>query len=175
MLGFCACGCWIFGGSLKFGAFVLSGCAGALSATPKLMISTILLTSFLTLSGKDEGRSFPVNFRLQRYIASANSGNNSCPDFVVSESVHICAKLLPSSLLRSSKSFALSPLRACSLAPVALLKSCSNLAWSCAVMKERRTLGILAPLGFEEEGGGGIDAGEPRKELAMSLLVSPVG
>jgi hypothetical protein len=29
----------------------------------------------------------PTSARLQRYMASANSGNRSCPDLVVSESV----------------------------------------------------------------------------------------
>src|SRR6266566_4204624 len=53
----------------------------------KLMISTILETSFFTFSGRLEGKDFPVSFRLQRYIARANSGKCSCPDRVVSASV----------------------------------------------------------------------------------------
>lgn len=47
-------------------------------------MSTMLETSFLTLSGSDVGRLFPVSARLHRYIAKANSGKRSWPDFVVS-------------------------------------------------------------------------------------------
>jgi hypothetical protein len=50
-------------------------------------MSTMLDTSFLTRSGSVFGRSFPVNWRLHKYIASANSGNMSWPDLVVSDSV----------------------------------------------------------------------------------------
>lgn len=47
------------------------------SATLKLMISTMLDTSFLTFSGRDGGSCLPVSFKLQRYMASANSGKYS--------------------------------------------------------------------------------------------------
>lgn len=158
---------------MKFGAFVVGAGAGASSTTPNEIISTMLETSFLTFSGRVVGRALPVKLRLQRYMARANSGKRSCPDFVVSDNVHICARLFPSSLLLIRRSFALSPLNACS-PPVALLNSCSNLAWSCAVMKLRRTLGILVPCFAAGAGGGGM-AAAPRNELAMSLLVMPVG
>lgn len=138
------------------------------------MMSTMLLTSFLTFSGSVAGSSFPVSLRLQRYIASANSGKRSCPLFVVSASVHTCAKLLPSNLLLSNRSFAFSPLNAPSPL-VALLNSCSNLAWSCAVMKDRRMLGILLPVAFVGCEDGVDCAGAGRKELAMSELFIPVG
>lgn len=174
-VGCCGCGWTIFGGSLKFGAFDLGTSRVAVSATPNDMISTILETSLLIFSGNVLGTSFPVSLRLHRYIDNANSGNSSWPDFVVSESVHICAKLLPSSLLLSRRSFAFSPLNACS-PPVALLNSCSNFAWSCAVMKLSRTLGIFAPpdFGTDDEDVAGAGAGDGRKELAMSVLVIPV-
>ena len=58
---------------------------GALSGTPKEMMSTMLETSFIILSGILSGRSLPVSLRLHKYIANANSGKRSCPDFVVSE------------------------------------------------------------------------------------------
>ena len=112
---------------MKFGAFVFGAGAGAASATAKEMISTMLETSFLIFSGKVDGISFPVSFRLHKYIDNANSGKSSCPDLVVSESVHICAKLFPSNLLLRSRSLALSPLNACSPS-VALLNNCSNFA-----------------------------------------------
>ena len=48
-------------------------------------MSTILETSFAILSGKLGGKSLPTSFRLQRYMASANSGKSSWPDFVVSD------------------------------------------------------------------------------------------
>jgi hypothetical protein len=48
---------------------------GALSsATLKLMISTMLETSFLMFSGRLGGSCLPVSFKLHRYMASANSG-----------------------------------------------------------------------------------------------------
>ena len=59
----------------------------ASSATLKLMMPTILDTSFFTLSGSEAGRGLPTSFRLQRYIAKANSGKCSSPDRVVSASV----------------------------------------------------------------------------------------
>ena len=71
----------------KFGALDGGGpLAGALSGIPKDMISTILDTSLDIFSGILSGMSFPVSFRLHRYMASANSGKRSLPDFVVSES-----------------------------------------------------------------------------------------
>ena len=57
------------------------------SAMPNEMISTMLDTSFLTRSGNAFGRSLPVNLRLHRYMARANSGKRSCPDLVVSDKV----------------------------------------------------------------------------------------
>jgi hypothetical protein len=56
-----------------------------LSGTPKDIISTMLDTSFLIFSGSTSGISFCVNSKLQRYMASANSGKNNWPDFVVSD------------------------------------------------------------------------------------------
>jgi hypothetical protein len=53
----------------------------------KLMISTMLDTSFLMFSGRVDGSDFPVSFRLHKYIARANSGKWSCPERVVSASV----------------------------------------------------------------------------------------
>lgn len=138
------------------------------------MMSTILLTSFLTFSGREAGRSLFVSLRLHRYMASANSGKSSCPDFVVSDSSHIRARLFPSSLLLSSRSLALSPLNACSL-PVALLNNCSNFDWSVAVMKDRRMLGIFLLLDEAGAEDGAGCAGDERKELAMSALLRPVG
>jgi hypothetical protein len=44
------------------------------SAMLKLIISTILETSFLMFSGSVAGSGFPVSFRLHRYMARANSG-----------------------------------------------------------------------------------------------------
>ena len=63
---------------------------GPSSAMLKDMMSTILETSFLTRSGKLFGSSLPVNFKLQRYMARANSGKRSMPDLVVSQSVLYC-------------------------------------------------------------------------------------
>ena len=83
----CGCGCWIEGGSLILGALEGVPPLEGSSATPNEIISTMLDTSFFTRSGSEFGRSFPVNLRLHRYIASANSGKRSCPDLVVSESV----------------------------------------------------------------------------------------
>ena len=120
-------------------------------------MSTIDETSFLTLSGSVIGTSFPVNFRLHRYIASANSGKSSCPDFVVSDSIHTCDKAFPGSFDLSSRSLAFSPDRACD-SPAADLNSCSNFAWSVAVMKDSLTFGILlAPF-------AGVSAGAAAEE-----------
>ena len=47
------------------------------SATLKLMMSTMLDTSFLILPGRLDGSDLPVNLRLQRYMAKANSGKCS--------------------------------------------------------------------------------------------------
>ena len=58
---------------------------GALSGTAKEMMSTMLETSFMIFSGILSGRSLPVSLRLHKYIANANSGNRSFPDFVVSD------------------------------------------------------------------------------------------
>ena len=157
---------------MKLGALLLDCWEGLSSGTPNEMMSTILETSLRTVSGSADGKLLPVKLRLQSHIASANSGKSSCPDLVVSASVHICAKLFPSSLLLRSKSLALSPLNDCSF-PVALLNSCSNLDWSVAVMKLKRMLGIFVPplLGA----GCGDGWALPRKEAAMSFEVMPVG
>lgn len=72
---------------LKLGALVAAPVEGPSSTTLKLIMSTMLETSFLTLSGKLGGNVFPVSFKLQRYIASANSGKYSWPALVVSASV----------------------------------------------------------------------------------------
>ena len=75
-------------GALKFGALLRGGAAaGRSSGTPNEMISTMLETSFAIFSGRACGKSFPTNFKLQRYMARANSGKRSCPDLVVSERV----------------------------------------------------------------------------------------
>lgn len=74
------------------------------------MMSTMLDTSFLIFSGRTDGKDVPVNFKLQRYMAKANSGNSSCPDLVVSDRIHICDKALPGNLERRSRSLAFSPL-----------------------------------------------------------------
>ena len=96
LLDCCGCGCWIvgtfcelwFNGSSNLGA-LLAGVErpARSSATPNEIMSTMLETSFLTRSGSELGRSLPVNFRLHRYMARANSGKRSWPDLVVSESV----------------------------------------------------------------------------------------
>ena len=118
----------------------------------------MLETSFLTLSGSTDGRSLPVNFRLQRYIAKANSGKRSCPDFVVSDKSHTCDRALPGSFDLSNRSFAFSPDRACA-SPAADLNSCSNFAWSVAVMKDNLMFGILAER-LPSAGGAGAEEDE---------------
>ena len=57
------------------------------SAMLKLMMSTMLETSFLILLGSVDGNDLPVSFMLQRYIARANSGKCNWPDRVVSARV----------------------------------------------------------------------------------------
>ena len=64
-------------GALKLGALLRGGAAGRSSGTPNEMMSTILETSFIIFSGKLCGNSFPTSFRLQRYMAKANSGKRS--------------------------------------------------------------------------------------------------
>jgi hypothetical protein len=81
--------------TLKSGAFVLAGACGASSSTAKLIISTILETSFFIFSGRVEGSCFPTSFRLHRYIARANSGKCSCPDRVVSARVLFQSQFFP--------------------------------------------------------------------------------
>ena len=90
------CGCCIVGGAeafcrpLKSGALLAavgSALAPPSSTTLKLMMSTMLETSFLMLLGSADGSDFPVSLRLQRYIARANSGKCSWPDRVVSARV----------------------------------------------------------------------------------------
>lgn len=86
---------------------------------------------------------------------------------------HICERESPSSLDLISKSLAFSPDMADSFSPKACLKSVSNLAWSAAVMKLSRMLGILFDLGA----GALLEAGAAvlpvRKEAAIWL--NPVG
>ena len=53
----------------------------------KLIISTMLDTSFFIVSGRVAGICFPTILRLQRYMANANSGKKSSPDRVVSARV----------------------------------------------------------------------------------------
>lgn len=57
---FCREGCW--GGAVltsKLGTFVRACVAGAESGMPKEIMSTIPETSFLTTSGRLDGRVFP--------------------------------------------------------------------------------------------------------------------
>ena len=61
-----------------------AGSEGLVSGTPNDMISTILETSLAILSGSTFGNVFPSSRKLHKYIARANSGNSSWPDFVVS-------------------------------------------------------------------------------------------
>lgn len=151
--------------ALKFGALVRGAGAGRSSGTPNEMMSTILETSFATLSGRLAGNSLPTSFKLQRYIARANSGKRSCPDFVVSERVHIFIKSVPGSFDRSSKSLTFSPSRAWP-SPTADLNNCSNFAWSVALRKERRIFGIFAP-GAEARGAEGGGAGVDENDWAI--------
>lgn len=73
-------------GVSKLGALVRGGADGLSSGTPKDIMSTILDTSFAIFSGRLAGSCLPTSLRLQRYMARANSGKRSWPDFVVSES-----------------------------------------------------------------------------------------
>ena len=75
----------LFDGVSKLGAFVRGGAEGRSSGTPNDMMSTILDTSFAIFSGTLAGSCFPTSLRLHRYMARANSGKRSCPDFVVSD------------------------------------------------------------------------------------------
>ena len=77
-------------GASNVGIFVLGGGSGWVSGTVNEIMSTMLETSFLIVSGREGGRSLPVIFKLQRYIASANSGKNSFPDLVVSDKTLSC-------------------------------------------------------------------------------------
>lgn len=52
------------------------------------------------------------------------------------------------------------------------MNSCSNLAWSLAVMKLKRMLGILLP---RLAAGCGEGWAVPRKDAAISFEVMPVG
>jgi hypothetical protein len=78
----------------------------------------------------------------------------------------------PDSLERIKRSRAWSPDKAWA-SPTADLNSCSNLAWSCAVMKDSRMFGILVVLAGT--GGGTEDAELPRNESAICADVMPVG
>lgn len=86
------------GGALKFGALLWGITCGRSSGTPNEIMSTILDTSFAIFSGRLAGKSFPTSFRLQRYIARANSGNRSWPDLVVSD--RVLALISPLQLVR---------------------------------------------------------------------------
>lgn len=113
-------------GVSKLGALLRGGACGRSSGTPKDIMSTMLETSFAIRSGNACGKSFPTSFKLQRYIAKANSGKSSCPDFVVSDNTletlalaykhgsmfryHICIRSLPGSLDRTRRSLTLSPM-----------------------------------------------------------------
>lgn len=72
---------------LKFGALDAGALDPASSARLKLMMSTMLETSFLIFSGKTVGSCFPVILRLHRYMARANSGKCNWPERVVSANV----------------------------------------------------------------------------------------
>ena len=135
------------------------------------MISTILDTSFAIFSGNDDGKDLPTSFRLHRYIARANSGKSSWPDFVVSERVQIFIKSAPASFDRKSRSLHFSPSKACP-SPTADLNNCSNLAWSVAVKNDSRILGILVPV--EVDGGADAGAGEEENDWAICDDVWPV-
>ena len=69
----------------KRGILVGRAAGTTVSGIPKEMMSTILETSLDIVSGILVGRLFPCRERLQRYIASANSGKSNAPDFVVSD------------------------------------------------------------------------------------------
>lgn len=152
---------------MKSGAVVRGAGSGASSTTLKLIISTILDTSFFMLSGRTEGNCFPTSFRLQRYIARANSGKCSWPDLVVSARVlplslafcvyniyrilisyHIWDNELPSNFDLINRSLDLSPDSVCP-SPTADLNKVSNFAWSCAVMNDNLIFGIFAPFDFD--------------------------
>lgn len=79
----------------------------------------------------------------------------------------------PGNLERMSRSRAWSPESAWA-SPTADLKSCSNLAWSWAVINDRRMVGILLDLAGT---GGGSDWAEAllRNESAICADVMPVG
>lgn len=59
---------------VKSGALVAAPELLSSSVILKLIMSTILDTSFLMLSGRLPGIALPTSFKLQRYIANANSG-----------------------------------------------------------------------------------------------------
>lgn len=84
----------------------------------------------------------------------------------------MCDRASPESLDRINRSRAWSPERACA-EPTADLNSCSNLAWSCAVMNDNLMLGIL--LDFAGTGGGACCEEVPLKESAICDEVMPVG
>lgn len=64
----------VFCRTVKSGALVAELALALSSAMLKLMISTMLDTSFFMFSGSEEGRDLPFILRLQRYMARANSG-----------------------------------------------------------------------------------------------------
>lgn len=176
---------------VKSGIPGLLGRSGTSSTTPKFMISTMLDTSFLMLSGRDDGNDLPTSFKLQRYIARANSGKSSCPDLVVSARVldsssacliyncnlpfsyHICDNELPSNLDRISRSLDLSP-DSVWPSPAADLNNVSNLAWSCAVMNDSLIFGIFDAFAFDvRRPRAGAAAGVALKLSA--ICAKPVG
>lgn len=86
----------------------------------------------------------------------------------------ICDKTSPGSFERKRRSRALSPDIACSV-PVADLKSCSNFAWSSAVIKESLTFGILPDDELVAFCAVVAGAGDDLNEFAICADVMPVG
>ena len=87
---------------------------------------------------------------------------------------HICDRESPSSLDLKSRSLAFSPDIVVCPSPTADLNRVSNLAWSCAVMNERRMFGILLEAFSARFVWGFACEDEPVwKDAAISL--KPVG
>lgn len=120
-------------------AKILDGSSG----TEKLMASTKLCTSLDHRSGKTPGSGSFLSAKLHKCKLSANSGNKSDPDLLVSESDHISANVTGGSPERNKMSLAASPEMAVSPFCTAVRNKSSNFDWSAAVMKESRMLGIL--------------------------------
>lgn len=103
-------------GASKLGTLLRGAGPGCVSGTSKEIMSTILETSFLMVSGRVAGISRPVRRKLHRYMANANSGKNSCPDLVESDRTQILERSLPGSFERIRRSRALSPIHSISKA-----------------------------------------------------------